>query len=67
MIPKSDMDYISLYAQKLKKDNSIFEQQKRLIESQMHSSSATFRSWFGTGDKFKANARKYLAKIGLIH
>ena len=61
----NDLDYIELYANKLKEDNSIFKQQKILIESQMHSSKAVFRNMFGDKN-FKENARKYLKKIGLI-
>jgi len=65
MIPKTDLDYIEMYANKLKKDNSIFKQQKKIIESQLHSSSALFKKMFGSGKTFKINARKYLKDIGL--
>ena len=65
-IPKTDMDYVELYANTLKKDNSLFKQQKMLIESQMHGSASLFRNMFGTGKAFKVNARKYLKKIGII-
>jgi len=61
----NDADYIELYANKLKEDNTIFKQQKLLIESQMHSSKATFKNKFGTKN-FKENARKYLKEVGLI-
>ena len=64
MIPKTDMDYTEFYANKLKKDNSIFKQQKVLIESQLKGSSALFKKMFGT--HFKDNAREYLRKRGLI-
>ena len=60
---KTDKDYVEFYAKKLKEDNSIFKQQKVLIESQLKGSSSLFRKKFGTGEKFKTNARKYL-KIG---
>ncbi|MBW2965833.1 hypothetical protein KY342_01875 [Candidatus Woesearchaeota archaeon] len=66
MIPKTDLDYVKLFASKLREDNSLFEQQKKLIESQMHSSSELFRKRFGTGKDFKKNAREYLKRIGLI-
>ncbi len=66
MIPIKDSDYVELYAEKLKNDNSLFKQQKMLIESQLHSSSSIFRKMFGKGDSFKINARKYLKSIGLI-
>ncbi len=65
-IPKTDMDYIELYANRLKEDNSLFKQQKMLIESQMHASASLFRNRFGKGKEFKANARKYLKSVGII-
>jgi hypothetical protein len=66
MIPIKDSDYVVLYAERLKNDNSLFKQQKMLIESQLKSSSAIFGKMFGKGDSFKINARKYLKNIGLI-
>lgn len=66
MIPRTDLDYIELYANKLKKDNSLFKQQKMLIESQLHSSSDLFKKMFGAQNNFKINARKHLKSIGLI-
>ncbi len=65
MIPKKDLDYVELYAKKLKKDNSLFAQQKKLIESQMKSSHSLFANSFLDKD-FKTNARKYLWKRGLL-
>ena len=65
MIPKTRLDYIVLYAEKLKEDNSLFRQQKMLIESQLRSSRQLFRNMFGTGAGFKINARRYLKKIGM--
>lgn len=62
MKPRTDMDYVELYAKKLKEDNSLFRQQKKLIESQLKSSSSLFKNMFGKAD-FKENARKYLRKI----
>jgi hypothetical protein len=61
----TDLDYVELYAKKLKEDNSLFEQQKMLIESQLHSSASVFKNKFGDKN-FKENARKYLREIGLI-
>ncbi|MFH0875316.1 MAG: hypothetical protein V1859_05235 [archaeon] len=61
-----EIDYVVLYAEALKKDNSIFAQQKMLIDSQIKGSQDLFRKKCGTGAKFKANARKYLRGIGLI-
>ena len=66
MIPRTDLDYVELYANKLKEDNSLFKQQKMLIESQLHGSSDLFRKMFGTQNNFKLNARKHLKSIGLI-
>lgn len=59
-----DIDYVELYAKKLRKDHSLFAQQKRLIESQMHGSSSLFGRMFA--DNFKQNARRYLKEIGLL-
>ncbi|MBS1266505.1 MAG: hypothetical protein MAG795_00472 [Candidatus Woesearchaeota archaeon] len=53
------MNYVKFYAKQLKKDNSIFKQQKLLIESQIKSSRQIF-SHFGKGATFRKNARKYL-------
>lgn len=65
MIPKTDSDYVKLYAEKLKEDNSLFAQQKKLIESQIKSSKSLFANSF-SGKDFKKNARKYLREIGLL-
>jgi len=65
MIPATDLDYIEFYADKLKNNNSLFKQQKILIESQLHGSSDLFRKMFGIKN-FKINARKHLKGIGLI-
>ena len=61
---KSDLDYVVLYAEKLKRDNSLFVQQKKLIESQLKSSSDLTKKRFGKD--FKENVRKYLRAIGLL-
>ena len=66
MTPRTDLDYVEFYANKLKMDNSLFRQQKILIESQLHGSSDLFRKMFGTKNNFKINARKHLKGIGLI-
>lgn len=66
MNPKTDLDYIEFYANKLKKNKSLFKQQKMLIESQLHSSSVLFKKMFGAQKNFKNNAREYLKGIGLI-
>jgi len=64
-MPKTDLDYVEFYANELKKSNFTFKQQKMLIESQLHSSSALFKKMFGTAN-FKDNARIYLKGVGLI-
>ncbi|MEK6860170.1 MAG: hypothetical protein AABX54_05140 [Nanoarchaeota archaeon] len=61
----TDMDYVELYADKLREDNSLFKQHKVLIESQLKSSSSLFSNMFGKED-FKKKARDYLRNIGLI-
>ncbi len=63
--PISDLDYVEFYAKKMKKDNSLFKQQKALIESQLQGSSSLFKNAFSEGD-FKTLAREYLQKVGLI-
>ena len=65
-VPMGDLDYVEIYAMKLREDNSFFVQQKKLIESQLYGSSSLFRNMFTEGNDFKINARKYLKKIGLI-
>lgn len=65
MIPITDMDYVELYAKKLKEDNSLFKQQKMIIESQIKSSNSLFLNMFGNKN-FKQNARIYLKSVGLI-
>jgi hypothetical protein len=59
-----EIDYVELYAKKLREDNSLFMQQKKLIESQLRGSSSLFARMFS--DDFKVKARNYLRGIGLI-
>lgn len=59
-----DIDYVELYAKKLLADHTLFDQQKKLIESQLQGSSSLFRGMFSKD--FKLNARVYLKKIGLL-
>jgi len=65
MKPKTDLDYVRLYSEKLKNDNSLFKQQKILIESQLKGSQSLFRNMFSEKD-FKKEARKYLRKRYLL-
>ncbi len=66
VVSKIDLDYVELYARKLKEDNTIFKLQKLLIESQMHASADIFKNWFGADQEFRLNARKYLKQIGIL-
>ena len=61
----TDIDYVTLYAEALKKDSRIFKQQKMLIDSQLKASASIFGKMFGDKN-FNANARKYLKKVGLL-
>ena len=60
----NDLDYIELYANKMKSDNSLFGQQKKFIESQLKSSSSLFKKMFK--ENFKIEAREYLRKRGIL-
>ena len=60
----SDLDYVVFYAEQLKKDNKLFEHQRRLIEDQIKASSSLFRNAFGKD--FKKGARKYLRETKII-
>lgn len=59
------LDYVKLYAQKLKQNNNLFKQQKLLIESQMKGSTSLFRNFLGKGH-FKEHAREYLRNVGIL-
>ena len=61
----TDLEYVELYAERLKHDNSLFDQQRRLIESQFTGSSSLFKKQFA-GAEFKQSARNYLTGIGLL-
>lgn len=60
----NDLDYVQLYAEKMKEDNTLFKQQKKLIEAQLRGSSSLFRKMFS--ENFKVQAREYLRKVGLL-
>jgi len=67
MKPISDIDYVELYAEKMKHDKSIFKQQKELIEAQLNSSSDLSKKMFSGNFKlFKSKAREYLRAVGLL-
>ncbi len=59
------IDFVDYYAEKLKRDSSIFVQQKMLLESQMQSSKSFFQNHF-KGQDFKTAAREYLKSMGKI-
>ena len=59
-----ELDYVTMYAEALKKDNALFEQQKMLIESQMAASASLFKNMFGAN--FKEKARTYLKNTGIL-
>ena len=63
--PITDLDYVKLFAQKLKENPSLFQDHKNFINSQIRTSQEIFLSHFGK-KHFKENARKYLRKIGLL-
>ena len=60
----NDSDYIIYYSEKLKLDSSLFEQQRKFLNSQLKSSIAVFANW--KGNDFKKRAREYLNARGLI-
>ena len=64
-IPKTDEDYVEIYAGNLKNNSELFNQQKLLINSQIKSSKSFFINLFGVKD-FELKARKYLKERGLI-
>ncbi|MBI2137867.1 hypothetical protein HYU12_05140, partial [Candidatus Woesearchaeota archaeon] len=51
----SDLEYVELYAKKLKQDSRYFKQQKMLIDSQIIASRSLFRAMFA-GSDFKQKA-----------
>ncbi len=64
-IPKTDLDYIEIYAKKLKENPKFFKQQKELIESQLASSSEITKKRFSK-ENFKTQARVHLKEIGVF-
>jgi len=65
-IPKTDLDYVELYAEKLKKNNKFFKQQKELIDSQLSASSDLTRKRF-PGKDFKTQIRSHLRDIRVLN
>lgn len=64
-MPKTDLDYIEVYAKKLIENQEFFKQQKELIESQLLSSSALTKQRFSK-ENFKAQVRAHLKEIGVF-
>jgi len=64
-IPKTDLDYVELYAKKLRENPKFFKQQKELIDSQMSGSSALTKQRFSK-ENFKAQVRAHLKEIGIF-
>ncbi|MCX6750023.1 MAG: hypothetical protein NTZ83_01045 [Candidatus Pacearchaeota archaeon] len=64
-IPKTDLDYVILYAEKLKENPKFFVQQKELIDSQLTASSELTKKRFSKTD-FKNSVRKHLREIVII-
>ena len=63
--PKSDLDYVEFYAEKLKENPKFFIQHRSIINSQIKGSISLFE-YLGKGEIFKKNARKYLEGIGKV-
>lgn len=64
-IPQTDLDYVEIYAEKLRENPNLFKQQKELIDSQLESSSALTKKRFSKED-FKKQVRIHLRKIGVF-
>ena len=64
-IPRTDLDYVKLYAENLRENPKLFEQQKMLINSQIKANRSLFKN-FGKKNEFKLNARKYLKDLGVL-
>jgi len=65
-IPKTDLEYVEIYAEKLKENPKFFKQQKELIDSQLINSSALIKQRFSK-ENFKARIRDNLRKLGILN
>jgi len=65
-VPKTDLDYIELYAEELKKNPKFFKQQKELIDSQLIASSDLIKKRFSK-ENFKAQIRSHLRDIQILN
>ncbi len=64
-VPKTDLDYVKLYAEELKKNPKFFKQQKELIDSQLIANSDLTKKRFSKKN-FKTQIRNYLREIQVI-
>jgi len=64
-IPKTDLDYVELYAEELKQKKDLFNQQRQFINNQIKASQSLFSNMFGKKN-FKKNARQFLKERGII-
>ncbi|MEK6967503.1 MAG: hypothetical protein AABX51_02635 [Nanoarchaeota archaeon] len=62
---KKQIDYVKLFAEKLREDNKYFAQQKLLIDSQIIASRTLLHNAFSPD--FKKSARDYLRKRGILN
>jgi len=65
-VPKTDLDYVELYAKELKKNLKFFKQQKQLIDSQLIASSDLTKKRFSK-ENFKAQIRNHLRDIQVLN
>jgi hypothetical protein len=61
---QSDLDYVIYYAEEMRENPKLFNQQKKLIESQLNASKSLFSNW--KGKYFKEKCRAYLRDRGII-
>lgn len=64
-IPRTDLDYIEVYAEKLRENPEFFKQQKELIDSQLSSSSELAKKRFPK-ENFKFQVRAHLKEMGIF-
>jgi len=64
-IPEEDIDYVEIYAEKLKNNPKFFKQQKELIDSQLTISSDLTKKRFSK-ENFKSEVREHLRGIGVL-
>ena len=65
-IPKTELDYVEIYAEALKENPKFFKQQKELIDSQLIASSALIKKRFSK-ENFKEETRAHLRSIQVFN